>query len=385
MKKQGIKKLKAILVLLAGTAGIQCSDSGLSLQEPVYLEQSVLSIPGSSEDVRLALGADTQREPIQKWIRYFSGRGRGLFQKFLNRGSWYAADIEALLSEHSMPPELYFLAMMESGFRIRTVSHAGAGGIWQFIPNTAKSYGLTVNASIDERFDTRKATVAAIHYLRDLYALFGDWPLAMAAYNAGEGRVGRAIKRHGTSDFWELVKRRALPKETREYVPKILASIWLGRNSAELGFHFPPPVRPQIIPVEVQGQLWLPDLARLADLSVHEVRQMNPHLKSPFLIAKDPAQVYLKRTAAKRIRRNAKDLQQTQTKVADLISKKRILHHRVRYGDNIGRIAAKYGVSGNSIKKWNPWHSPKVRRGKYLAILLPESRSRKKAKSQRGI
>lgn len=145
-------------------------------------------------------------EHVQRWITYFTERDRERFQRFLNRGQLYRDVVENVLEENDLPAELYYLAMIESGFRTDAHSHASAVGVWQFIPGTARRYGLRIDRYVDERRDPIRATEAAAKYLRDLYNVFGSWHLAMAAYNAGEIRVLRAVFKGRTRNFWELIK-----------------------------------------------------------------------------------------------------------------------------------------------------------------------------------
>lgn len=151
---------------------------------------------------------------VQVWIEYFTTRDKERFQRFLDRGQPYRDVVENTLEENDLPAELYYLAMIESGFRTNALSHAKAVGVWQFIPGTARRYGLRIDRHVDERRDPIRATEAAAKYLRDLYNVFGSWHLAMAAYNAGEIRVLRAVFKGRTRNFWELIEAKTLPRVT---------------------------------------------------------------------------------------------------------------------------------------------------------------------------
>jgi membrane-bound lytic murein transglycosylase D len=159
----------------------------------------------------------------------------------INRSSAYLAMARQQFRDAGVPEELVWLAQVESVWNPSAHSPAAAGGIWQFIPATAQDYGLQVSRGNDERADPVKQTHAAAVYLHDLHTLFGDWPLAMAAYNSGEPRVMGALTRNGRADFWELYDKQMLPKETRDYVPKILAAIEVASQADNFGF-----VPPQI-------------------------------------------------------------------------------------------------------------------------------------------
>jgi hypothetical protein len=173
---------------------------------------------------------------VLQWVDYFTGRGRKHFERYLERSELFIPFIQPILREHGVPEDLVYLAMIESGFNNHARSFAKAVGPWQFISATGKRYGLMVNWWVDERRDTHKSTVAAIEYLKDLYEMFQSWELAAAAYNAGEAKVGRAIKRYGSKDFWVLSQHRYLRPETRNYVPKIMAAAIVAKNRTQFGF-----------------------------------------------------------------------------------------------------------------------------------------------------
>ena len=178
----------------------------------------------------------TVNSRVEYWIDYFCGKGRGFFQKYLERSEFFIPYIVPLLKQNKLPEDLVYLAMIESGFNNLARSHAKAVGPWQFISATGKRYGLMVNWWIDERRDIRKSTLAAVEYLRDLNRMFKSWELAAAAYNAGETKIVRAIKRYGTKDFWALSRHRFLRPETRDYVPKIIAAALISKNRGQFGF-----------------------------------------------------------------------------------------------------------------------------------------------------
>src|SRR5580704_7230170 len=174
-------------------------------------------------------------DQVAGYINYFSNRGRGTLERALARSGRYEDMIHRVLREQGVPPELIYLAQAESGFHPLAVSRAGARGMWQFMGSRAKGYGLERSWWVDDRQDPEKATRAAAHHLKDLYNQFGDWYLAMAAYNSGPGRVQSAVKRTGYADFWELYRRNVLPKETRNYVPIIVAVTIMAKNPSQYG------------------------------------------------------------------------------------------------------------------------------------------------------
>lgn len=173
---------------------------------------------------------------VEFWVDYFTGRGRKHFVKYLERSELFVPYIRPILKQNGMPEDLVYLAMIESGFNNHARSHAKAVGPWQFISATGKRYGLMVNWWVDERRDTRKSTLAAVEYLRDLYTMFQSWELAAASYNAGEAKIARAIRRYGTKDFWAISRQKFLRQETRDYVPKIMAAAIVAKNRTQFGF-----------------------------------------------------------------------------------------------------------------------------------------------------
>jgi len=167
---------------------------------------------------------------INKWVNYFSKRGKREFEKFLRNGAKYKPIIEKIFAKHNLPKDLYYVGLIESGYKNHARSHASAVGPWQFIKETARRYGLKVTRSIDERKNIYKSTEAAALYFQDLYNIFGSWELALAAYNAGEYGVIRRIRGANTRDFYELSRRKVLPRETRNYVPKVIAARKVDKN-----------------------------------------------------------------------------------------------------------------------------------------------------------
>ena len=173
---------------------------------------------------------------VEYWIDYFTGRGRKNFVRYLERSELFIPYIQPILKQNGMPEDLVYLAMIESGFNNHARSQAKAVGPWQFISATGKRYGLMVNWWVDERRDTYKSTVAAVEYLKDLHGMFQSWELAAAAYNAGETKIARAVRRFGTKDFWVITRHRFLRPETRDYVPKIMAAAIVAKNRTQFGF-----------------------------------------------------------------------------------------------------------------------------------------------------
>lgn len=178
----------------------------------------------------------TINSQVEKWVSYFTGKGRPFFEKYLERADFFIPYMVPILRQNGMPADFVYLSMVESGFNNLARSRATAVGPWQFMSATGKRYGLMVNWWVDERRDIRKSTLAAVQYLKDLKNMFQTWELAAAAYNAGETKVARAIQYFGTRDFWVIASHRYLKRETRDYVPKIIAAALISKNREQFGF-----------------------------------------------------------------------------------------------------------------------------------------------------
>jgi membrane-bound lytic murein transglycosylase D len=216
---------------------------------------------------------------VRNWIRFFTQEDRERFDRFMERGARYRILVQKILADNGVPPELFYLGMIESGYASRARSQAKAVGIWQFMAPTAREYGLRVDSEVDERLDIRRSTKAAARYLKGLEQEFGSWYMAMAAYNCGLGRVRTAIRRNGTRDFWTLARRRALPAETIQYIPKFQAAMLIARNPSAYGFETKVHYRfPQVKRVRVLSRMPLRDVARRQGVPVASLEALNPHL-----------------------------------------------------------------------------------------------------------
>ena len=216
---------------------------------------------------------------VKKWIKYFTGRGKATYRKYAERAGRYGPVLSKILNEQGLPRDLIFLSMAESGFANHARSWAKAVGPWQFMPFTGRRFGLEVGFFLDERRDPLKATIAASSYLRYLYDRFGSWELAMAGYNAGEGKIGRAIRRYRTKNFWQIRKGRYLKPETKNYVPKIMALAIIGKNLKAFGFEnveFKKALDFQEI--EVPGNTDLYKVAEVIGSDFKEMKKYNPEV-----------------------------------------------------------------------------------------------------------
>jgi membrane-bound lytic murein transglycosylase D len=310
-------------------------------------------------------------ERVQKWIHFFTVTDRERFERFLQRGSVYKEKIQAILKEHDVPRELYYLGMIESGYVTHARSHARAVGPWQFMPGTGRLYGLQQNSYVDERQDILRSTEAAAKYLRGLHTAFQSWYLAMASYNAGPGRIMGAVVRGNSRDYWELVERKALPSETRNYVPKVLAAVIIGRQLDKYGFEQPDgEAFPKVAAAEIAGGVRLTHVASKTGIDLAVLKQLNPHLrrgmtppnKKTYSIwvpdgKEDQVVAVRAELAKKRVRSRRADRQVASRG-----------YHIVRRGQNLSSIARKYGISVSRLKALNGLRSSRITVGKKLRV-----------------
>lgn len=296
---------------------------------------------------------------VEQFIKYFQTKGRKQFDIYLTRYAMYGDMIHTILDEYSLPEELVYLAMIESGLNPKAYSRANASGMWQFIYSTGVMYGLNRNWYMDERRDPEKATRAACEYLTDLYEQFDNWYLALAAYNAGGGRISRAQRLHQTSDFWQL---HSLPRETRNYVPFFLAATIIGKDPQKYGFNIPKNNPWKYETVEIEKSADLSILAQSAGITLNKLKDYNPELRQ----SATPTTSYelklpLGKTAS------------FQKKYAALPESKRFapqyVTHRVRSGENLGSISRRYRVSIHDIASVNKIRNRhKIKVGQRLTI-----------------
>lgn len=217
---------------------------------------------------------------VEKWIGYFQGKGRGHMERYLARSARYEKLMKKVLRDNKLPEDLFYIALIESGFSARATSHASAVGYWQFIRGTGKRYGLEINKFVDERRDPEIATQAAADYFKALYSMFGSWYLSMASYNVGEGKVKREVNRLDTRDFWEIAKRKRLPRETVNYIPKYLAARLIAKDPDKYGFEgidYLPPI--EFDTVKLTEPLNLRIMSEKMSLNYEDFKALNPKFK----------------------------------------------------------------------------------------------------------
>ncbi len=270
-----------VLIFILATP-VFASDDNPPLQD---VHPVISALPDEQPKNGVALIEDYHKnevaaDAVSKQIALFTEKIREKFALWLGRSGKYIDLMSGILKEQNIPEEMVFLSLIESGFNAHAYSPAKAVGYWQFIASTAKRYGLEINWWRDERRDPIKSTIAAASYLKDLYEMFGSWNLAMAAYNAGEGRIMKAINRTKTDDFWSLLTTNQLKRETKEYVPKFIAASLIASSPEHYGFddvEFHAPLAYET--VVVQSPVDLDVAAACAEVSIEVIRELNPELK----------------------------------------------------------------------------------------------------------
>lgn len=307
-------------------------------------------------------------ERVDRWVHYFKTSGRGEFMKWLVRGESVRRMVQPILQDNGIPIEFFYLAMIESGFSNRAKSRKRATGTWQFMPATARNYGLRINSWVDERRDPIKSTIAASNYLRDLYDRLGDWYLTMAAYNAGPGKVRRAMRAARSRDFWTIARTPHLAKETKSYVPKVLAAVLLASDMRAHGFDVTEAAPEWIIPdteVIVQRPIQLDQLAALLQVPTRALRAWNPELIQN--VTPPGRDAYALRLApALAMRFQGVEPQLSQLKLSD------VQEHTIQTGETLRAIAKRYKVGIREIMSLNPQLKPqRLRIGHTVTVPVP--------------
>ena len=308
-------------------------------------------------------------ERVLKQLYHLVHRVPKFVQRSLNRKVQYDSLVLTEIREREMPKELQFLALVESGYKTSATSHASAGGIWQFIPSTGRRYGLQLNWWLDERRSPEKSTKAALNYLKDLHNRFGDWYLAMASYNAGEGRIARAMKKANSRNYWDL----ELPRETMNYVPRIIAATLIGTYPEKYGFLVEPELAPKLDTVTVNHCVELKTIARQVGVTSKEIKSFNPMLRQPSTPPRKSYSLNLPEGKGQKFAEYYEKLDKNSLKCQE--------GHKVRSGENLSIIASRYGVSVRAIKQANGMRSSRIWPNQVLFI--PLQQGKKLARSNR--
>ena len=319
-------------------------------------------------------------EYVRKCIDFYTIQRRKQVSYMLAMGQYYLPIFEQELLANKLPDELKYLPVIESALNPMAYSRAGACGLWQLIVSTARIYGLQVNSLIDERMDPVKSTKAAVHYLKDLYNVYGDWDLVIAAYNCGPGNVNKAIRRSGGKhDYWQIFPY--LPAETRSYVPIFIAANYVMHYYKDHNLAMAPICMPLTDTIMVNEKVHFIQLSDMLNIPIAEIRMLNPQYRQDIIpgnIEPCPLRLPLDATSSflenkdKIVAFRAAELFPNRLVVEPLKSKKsrrngRIVH-RVRNGESMWEIARKYHVTTRELKKWNHLSTSHLRKGSRLII-----------------
>jgi peptidoglycan lytic transglycosylase D len=398
-------------------------------QETTPIEEigELSNLPPASPELRMRIAPElltvshdlplTLNDQVLSYLSFFmTPRGRAIVQNGLRRAGRYSPMIESTLHKQGLPKDLIYLVQAESGFEPRAVSRSGARGLWQFMPLRAREYGLTINREVDERMDPVESTMAAAEHLRDLYSLFGDWYLAMAAYNSGPLTVARAIERTGYADFWKLAQMKALPQETKSYVPIILALALVGKDPGLYGIRPQPDPPLHVDRIEPGHPLDLRLAADVVGTSVDDLKALNPELIA-LVTPNDPDfTLNVPAGTAARLRAELDTIprdkwvgwRQHRTEAGETLEavarefhlrpaalaeanniaaddtlvpgrallvpvpqpRTRLVRYRVRRGDSYESVAARFGVTTSDLRRWNHLRGSRLPRSRLLRIYL---------------
>jgi len=318
---------------------------------------------------------------IENVTKSYLKNRKDALQRLIALSEYYFPLFEEKLAKYNLPLELKYLAIVESALNPRAVSRMGASGLWQFMFYTGKMYKLEVNTYVDERYDPIKSTEAACQYLSSLYQMYGNWELVLAAYNAGPGNVNKAIRRsEGLKNYWII--RRNLPRETQGYVPSFLATMYIFEyykehnivpNKIQIHHH-------QTDTIHLKRKMSFEQIADLVDVSIDEIRFMNPSYKHDIIPFSSQKPYYLRLPIDKAGLFTSNedkiyayvDAQKDKLEKTLKIKEQEALatrYHTIRQGENLGSIARKYGVSVSNLKRWNNIAGTTIRAGKKLKIM----------------
>ena len=287
---------------------------------------------------------------VDKWINYFQTSGRERMELYLSRSTRYIPMMKNVLREYRLPEDLVYVAMIESGFSPRARSFANAVGYWQFIEGTGKRYGLKVNSYVDERRDPVLSTRAAAEYFKDLYGIFASWHLVLASYNAGEYRVNRSVMRYYTRDFWYLIQKRSLPRETANYVPKFIAAVRISKNPKKYGFmklDYQPPL--EYDTVQLAFPISLKKIAVKTGIEYKEMQKLNPRYRGEYVPVEEETVIRVPLGKKEKMALALAESKMSRPKFAYADH----YWYRVRRGDTLYRLARRNRTTISTIRRMN--------------------------------
>jgi membrane-bound lytic murein transglycosylase D len=285
-------------------------------------------------------------ESVEGHLEYFQTTIRERFAMWLQRSKQYLPVMKDIFKQHGLPEDLVFVALIESGFNPYAYSRSRASGPWQFITGTGRKYGLKINEWIDERRDPVKSTEAAARYLKDLYEQFGSWPLALASYNAGEGRVARAIAKTRSDDFWKIKQTHHLRPETRNYVPKFMAATIIAKNPEKYGFTLTDVEPFHYDEATIDSPTDLRVIAQAAGVDYEVIKQLNPELRQGVTPLYYPDyQVKLPSGTRETFIENFSKIPKEERLIW--------IRHTVRQGETLSQLARRYGTTIKTLQEAN--------------------------------
>jgi len=336
----------------------------IAMEERLSFPDSVLFGEGVAIDTSDGLPI-TVNYKVRLAIKYFQTKGRGVFNRWIERSGKYETLIDSVFKSYNLPKDLKHVAMIESGFNPAAYSYARAVGMWQFISATGRYYGLRNNWWFDERRDVLKSTVAAAQHLNDLHKQFGHWYLALAGYNCSPSKVRRNMRRYNTRDFWKL---RRLPRQTRNYVPTFLAATIIANDPKTFGFYVEKTQPVEFDSVHISESVDLNVIAKMVDTSYAVIKSLNPAVRrwvTPHGV-KDFT-LYLPK-GKKSI------FKEEYAKIPDS-QKRSWVRHRIRSGEALSTIARKYHTTVSVLRSTNKLRNNMIRAGHYLLIPVPQNKA----------